>query len=107
MKTAHTIAATYPLAGSEDGLPVEITFTYEPRLRRWGIFPRPLPPPPFISFVSVKPLCEDRLPEVIRNAIAAWAEEWLDDHGFDRAWDAALDDTERQRESARDMGMRA
>lgn len=105
MKTTHTIAATYPLAGSEDGLPVEITFTYEQRSRRWNA--SALPPEPFISFASAKPLCADRLPEVIQNAITAWAEEWLDDHGFDRAWDAALDDIERQRESARDMGMRA
>lgn len=105
MRTTHTIVATYPLAGSEDGLPVEIRFTYEPasKYRRWS--PIGPAPPPDIRFGSVMPLCAESLPDVIRSAIKSWAEEWLDGHGFDRAWDKALDDTERQRESARDMGM--
>lgn len=98
MKTTHTIAATYPLAGSENGLPVEIKFTYEP-IPEFA---------PTISFQSVRPVSTwaEPLPMLIRSAIEAWAQEWLDDdEGYPRAWDVALDDTERQRESARDMGM--
>jgi hypothetical protein len=98
MKTTHTIAVTYPLAGSEDGLPVEIRFTYEPHAKL----------DPGIDFQSAMPLCADRLPAIIRDAITEWAKGWLDEEeGYDRAWDKAVDDTERQRESARDMGMRA
>ncbi len=96
MRTTHHIRAEYPLAGSEDGLPVEIRFDYEPhpKLR------------PSIAFRSVATVGMDRLPAIIRDAIKSWAEGWLDDdEGYDRAWDAALDDIERQRESARDMGM--
>ena len=52
------------------------------------------------------PLGTEALPAVIRAAIDSWAREWLDDDdGHGRAWDVAVDDTERQRESARDMGM--
>lgn len=95
MRTTHTITADYPLAGSEDGLPVEIRFDYEPisKLK------------PSITFRSVMPLVGP-LPAIIRDAIKEWAEGWLDhEDGYNRAWDKAADDTERQRESARDMGM--
>lgn len=94
MRTTHTIAAVYPLAGSEDGLPVEIRFTYEPRERML----------PDIRYAGVA--WQDGLSRAVRDAINDWARDWLDnDPGYARAWDVAADDTERQRESARDMGM--
>lgn len=96
MRTTHTITVTYPLAGNDDGLPVEIRFTYEPTIGRTGYY---------ITFSSVVPLVGP-LPAIIRDAITSWAKEWLDDDdGQYAAWDQALDDTERQRQSARDMGM--
>ncbi len=98
MRTTHSIFVTYPLAGSEDGLPVEIRFDYEPHPKL----------NPNVTFRSVATVGMDRLPAVIRDAIKAWAEGWLDDdEGYDRACDTAYHDIERQRESARDMGMRA
>lgn len=96
MRTTHHIRAEYPLAGTDVGLPVEIRFTFEP-IR--GLEPS-------IDFGSAMPLCVEALPLLLRLAINAWARDWLDDDdGHGRAWDAALDDIERQRESARDMGM--
>jgi len=94
MRTTHTLRVDYPLAGSEDGLPIEIRFTYQPLTRL----------DPDIDFQSAMPLCPEALPSVVRAAIDSWAQEWLDDdEGYHRAWDVAADDTERQRESARGM----
>lgn len=96
MRTTHSIMVTYPLAGSEDGLPLEIRFDYEPHPKL----------NPTIAFRSVATVGMGRLPAVIQDAIKAWAEGWLDDdEGHHRAWDVAVDDTERAREAARDMGM--
>ncbi len=61
MRSEHAIQVEYPIAGSDDGLPVIVTFTYE----KAGL---------------------------------------LDD-GNSCACDTAYHDIERQRESARDMGM--
>ena len=105
MRSLHTMTATYPLAGSEDGLPVVITFWFEPpRPTRVGLGPGW---PAVVEFQSASP-SDHNMPSVICAAITAWASEWIDDDdGYHRAWDAALDDIERQRESARDMGMKA
>lgn len=96
MRSEHAIQVEYPIAGSDDGLPVIVTFTYE----KAGLLES-------VDFKSVRLANPDwRLPDFIMKAIEDWAQAWLDDDdGNSCACDTAYHDIERQRESARDMGM--
>lgn len=97
MATTHTIRTEYPLAGSEDGLPVEIKFSYSRgrpvvRYLRNGDPGYPAEPEE-VEYHSVMPLCPQTLPAIIRAAIETWAREWLEsDVGHGAACDKAMDD---------------
>jgi hypothetical protein len=107
VRTTHTIRADYPLAGSEDGLPVEIRFTYLPGRAATRYASNGDPGDPGwsaeIEFEAARPVSTwaEPLPSPIASAIEAWARDWIeDDDGFDRALVKALDDIEADRERA-------
>lgn len=106
--STHELAAEYPLAGSDDGLPIVIAFDYVPGrpARRWLNNGDPGDPgyPAEVDFRDVSIPGGDGLPDVIRQAVRTWAEGYLtDDEGYERALDAVADAEEYGRELADEL----
>lgn len=103
---AHKMGADYPLAGSDDGLPVVITFGYTPgsRGRRTLNNGDPGYPgwPPEVELQRVD--VPAGVPERIQQAIWCWARDYLiDGEGYDRALDAVDDAEDKARELAAEL----
>lgn len=104
--TTHKVRAEYPLAGSDDGIEVDIEFTYR-RGRPAVMYLRNGDPgypaePEEIEFEDFElAMTTWRLPEVIMKAIEYWARDWLEsDEGHSAAASAAHEDLVEARERA-------
>lgn len=106
--TTHKMTAEYPLAGSDDGLPVVITFDYVPGrpARRWLDNGDPGDPgfPAEVDYRSVALADGTDMPGCIQQAVRSWAADYLiDDEGYHRALDAVDDAEDRAREFAAEL----
>ena len=109
MATKHKMRASCPFADSDDGIEVEITFSFT-KGRPAVMYLRNGDPgypadPHEVELVSVKPVDPALvLPSNLQKEMDDWAERFLsDDKGFGLACDAAFDDAVAAREYAADL----
>ena len=102
MAMQHKIRTQYPLPGVEDGIEIEITFSFNPSRSATRL------QPPEWANADVRSVrvveFDGELPEFLREAIEQWADAWLDDdEGFDKAQETVASDLEAAREFAADL----
>jgi len=109
-RTTHRMRASCPFANSDDGIEVEITFTYLPGHPATGpSYASGGDPatPDEVEFVSVRPMGDAMLLTLstrLQKDLAEWADLYLaDDEGFDAAVVQAMNDEDAARERAAEL----